>query len=210
MRINAATGSASVGTNVTANLSGSGTLELAGAVSALGTTTAANRVDVAMNDPTTTLLVSGGNQQVGGIDGSGTVQINAGTSLTANHVTAGALVIGGDAANSATLTIAASATDGSPLASGGFALAGSLTAGASPGDAAAGSSSLMGGAAASIGGASLGGSSAAGAGLGAGVAAVPEPSAIVLLALGLLCCLLVAVGRRGSRSALPNDNPRAT
>ena len=201
LRINAATGSASVGTNVTANLSGSGTLELAGAVSALGTTTAANRVDVAMNDPTTTLLVSGGNQQVGGIDGSGTVQINAGTSLTANHVTAGALVIGGDAANSATLTIAASATDGSPLASGGFALAGSLTAGASPGDAVVGSSSLMGGAAASIGGASLGGSSAAGAGLGAGVAAVPEPSAIVLFALGLLGCLLVAVGRRGSRSS---------
>ena len=79
-----------------------------------------------MNSSSSTLLASGGNQIVGAIDGNGTVQVNAGASLTANLITAGALVIGGDAANSAVLNIAASDTNGDPTASTGFAVAGSL------------------------------------------------------------------------------------
>ena len=54
------------------------------------------------------------------------MQLNAATSLTADHIMAGSLVIGGDATNSALVTIAASNPDGSPTASTGFALAGSL------------------------------------------------------------------------------------
>ena len=48
-------------------------------------------------------------------------------SLTADHITAGSLVIGGDASSSALVTIAASDTNGDPTAASGFALAGSLT-----------------------------------------------------------------------------------
>jgi hypothetical protein len=41
------------------------------------------------------LVVSGTQQQVGNIDGSGTTQVNAGSDLTANHIVQSALVIGG-------------------------------------------------------------------------------------------------------------------
>ena len=133
----------SVGTNVTASLSNGGTLELAGPVSALGTANVANRVDIAMNSADTTLVVSGGDQQVGGIDGAGTVQVDAGTSLTANHVVAGALVIGGDATHTATVTIVASDASGDPTASAGFALAGSLGSTTAPATEAASSTSLL-------------------------------------------------------------------
>ena len=107
LRITASTGSSSVGSGAVANLADGTTLELAGSVSALGTAVAANRVDIANGtDSTTTVLVSGGTQQVGGIDGQGNVQVNAAAGLTANHITAGALIIGGDASNSAVVTIA--------------------------------------------------------------------------------------------------------
>ena len=116
----ATTGTASVGSGVTADVSGSGTLELAGSVSALGTTIVAARATVKVESTASTLLVSTGNQQVGGIDGSGTVQISPPTgqsdSLTADHITAGSLILGGDATSSAVVTIAASNPDGTSMA----------------------------------------------------------------------------------------------
>ena len=129
LRVSASGGT--IGTGVTANVSGTGTLELAGAYSALGTTTPANRAAISNNSTATAgVLVSSGNQQVGGIDGTGNVQVSPPTgltdSLTADHITAGSLVIGGDATSSAVVTIAASNPDGTPMAqSSGFALAGS-------------------------------------------------------------------------------------
>jgi large repetitive protein len=62
------------------------------------------------------LFVTGANQ-VAGIDGTGNLAIGAGGSLIANHIIQNSLVIGGSAANPATVTIAASDSDGNPLAS---------------------------------------------------------------------------------------------
>ena len=201
LQVNVASGAASVGTSVTAEVSGGSTLELAGSVSALGTATAANRVDVTTNSTADTLLVSGGNQIVGGIEGSGTVQVNASTSLTANHITAGALVIGGDAAHSATLNIAPSDSFGDPTGSTGFALAGSLAPSAATAAGGTSSASLMAADSASSAAASLSVSASAGGNLGStlgsGVAAVPEPSTLLLLVLGSLACLL-ALWRRSA------------
>ncbi|HEV2972048.1 MAG TPA: hypothetical protein VGY55_18895, partial [Pirellulales bacterium] len=53
----------------------------------------------------------------GGIEGPGNLTVDAGSSLTANHVVQSALVIGGTAGSSATVTIAASDSAGNPLIS---------------------------------------------------------------------------------------------
>ena len=204
LKVNAGTGTVSVGTGVTANLTGSSTLELAGPLSALGTATAGQRVDIS-NDSTAAagVLVSGGNQQVGGIDGTGTVQVTppaSGTaSLTADHITAGALVIGGSPTSSAIVSIAPSDTSGNPTATSGFALAGSLTAaGSMSGETGNASSLLAAGDASSDGAALLGASAAGGSSVGSGTTAVPEPSSIVLILLGSLACLLPVLRRRSS------------
>ncbi len=61
------------------------------------------------------LVVSGTNQVVGAIDGTGSVQVNAGSDLTANHIVQSALVIGGAAGSPARVTIDASDASGNPL-----------------------------------------------------------------------------------------------
>ena len=201
LQVNVASGSPNVGSGVTVNISGGGTLELAGSVSALGTATAANRADITTNSTADTLLVSGGDQIVGAIEGSGTVQVDTSTSLTADHIAAGELVIGGDAANSATVTIAVSDTSGNPAATTGFALAGSLAPNASPAVGGASAVSLIGAAAASSAETSPNLSATAsetpGTNLAASAAAVPEPSTLLLLVLGSLACLL-ALRRRAA------------
>jgi T5SS/PEP-CTERM-associated repeat protein len=107
-------GSAStVGTGVTATISAGATLELAGSASALSA--GANRVNIISNSTSPGLLVSGTHQQVGGIDGPGTAQINAGSDLTANHIVQSALAIGGAAGSPGRVTIDASDSAGNPL-----------------------------------------------------------------------------------------------
>ena len=87
LRLNINSGSASVGSGVTANISGSSVLELAGSVSALGTTAPANRVTITnSSNAAAGLLISAGNQQVGGISGTGNTQVNAGVRLTTDHI----------------------------------------------------------------------------------------------------------------------------
>ena len=92
---------------------------------------AANRVNITNNSQQTSggmLLVSGTNQQVGAIDGTGDTVVNDGSDLTANHIIQNALVIGGTAGQPALVTIDASDASGNPLGqSSGLALAGSLT-----------------------------------------------------------------------------------
>ena len=53
----------------------------------------------------------------GGIEGPGDLTVDAGSSLTANHIVQSALVIGGTAGTPATVTIAASDASGNPLIS---------------------------------------------------------------------------------------------
>ncbi|HEV3417978.1 MAG TPA: PEP-CTERM sorting domain-containing protein, partial [Pirellulales bacterium] len=96
-----------------------------------------------------------------------------------------ALVIGGTSTSAALVTIDASDASGNPLGqSSGLALASSLTPSGSFGDGASGASGSLASGASSSGAASLGGSAVASASLG-GTAAVPEPSTLILAALGL-------------------------
>jgi probable HAF family extracellular repeat protein/autotransporter-associated beta strand protein len=114
LRFNVAAGSTSVGTGVLALIDNDAVLELAGSVSALSS---GNRgVDILNNSTAPAgVLVSGANQRVGGIDGSGSTQVNAGSDLSANHIVQSALLIGGTAASPALVTIDASDQSGNPL-----------------------------------------------------------------------------------------------
>jgi autotransporter-associated beta strand protein len=184
VKFNASSNAATVAAGSSVTVATGATLELAGTASALSDGTSQNSVNVVNNSSAAGggLLVSGTSQKVGNIDGTGTTQVNGGSDLTANHIVQGALIIGGDATHPALVTIVASDVNGNSQASaGGFALAGSLASSApltsgtvsSPSLLAAGSSSLAGGS-------SFGGGSGGGINLGGGVAAVPEPSTLLM------------------------------
>ncbi len=97
----------------TATIDGTGTLELSGPNSAI--TGGSGRADI-INTSTAAagLLVSGTNELVGKIDGTGNTMVSAGGKLTASHIVQNALVIGGTSANPAVVTIAASDAGGNP------------------------------------------------------------------------------------------------
>ena len=200
MRFNNTAGSATVAAGVTATVASGATLELAGTVSNLSSpAAAADRVHIVNNSQQAnggSLLVTGANQQVGAIDGTGDTVVNDGASLTANRIVQNALVIGGSAGNLAMVTIAASDASGNPIASsGGLTLAGSPSAGGPFGNGVQSSSNEL-----SVGGSAdtgSGASSTVGAvNAGGGAAAVPEPSSIALLALGSLACAAASLRRR--------------
>ena len=117
-------GGAMVASGVVAQVNGSATLELAGSVSNLSSAMGPPIRAAVVNNSSAAagLLVSGPNQQVGGIDGSGNVVVTDGASLTADHIVQTALVIGGTPTNQASVTISASDSSGSPfdLPSGSF------------------------------------------------------------------------------------------
>ncbi|HEV2969534.1 MAG TPA: autotransporter-associated beta strand repeat-containing protein [Pirellulales bacterium] len=193
LKLNVSSGSASVGTGVTANITGSGVLELAGSVSALGTATPPNRVAITNNSNAAAgLLISAGNQQVGGIGGAGNTQVSAGSDLTADHIIQNSLIIGGTAGSPALVTIDASDSGGNPLAeSNGFALASSIE----PSDPFAvgslTSSNLVVSDGSTLGDSALLGRTPGGGTLG-GNTAVPETTTLLLMLIGLSCVL----GRR--------------
>ena len=165
------------------------TLELAGSVSALSSA-GGNRTHISNNSTAPGLLVSGIHQVVGGIDGAGSVQVNAGSDLTADHIVQSALVIGGSAGSPALVTIAASDASGNPLAqSSGLALANSLASNNAFGDV-VNPAGLAGGDT----------SFARGVGDDAGRSAVPEPSTMLMFGLAL-AGLLVYAGRVRRRVA---------
>jgi len=200
LKFNTATGTPTIGAGVTANVSSTGTLELAGAASALGTTTVAARVNI-MNTSTAAagVLISGGTQQVGGLDGTGAVQVNSGASLTVNHVTAGALVIGGASGNAATVIIDASDSSGNPTAEpGALAVAGALVPSEPFGAGTGTSSGLSVAAVSSSDGLSSAGGASAGANAG-GAAAVPEPTTLLLAGVAGLFSLVAAFRGRSRR-----------
>ena len=190
-----------VQTGVTATVNAGATLELAGTTSALTDPTAlssgadTNPLQRAEVQNAGTLQVDDGAvQQVGGIDGTGSVVVGAstGASLTADHIIQGSLTISAGS----TFTIAPSDPSGNPATAGGLVLAGSLTPSSSF---LASSGSLLGaGTAGSAATPSLGGVAGVG---GAAVNAVPEPSSIVILLLGALGLLGMASRKRIARSA---------
>lgn len=196
LKFNVTTGAPAVGTGVLVTVSDSATLELAGSVPALDPVVPVKgRADVLNNSTAPAgLHVTGTNQQVGGIDGSGTTQVETGSDLTANHIVQSALMIGGDSMTPSTLvTIAASDENGNPLAgSSSLALVGSLGSNAPLTT----SSLLIGGASGQ--GEDLGGSALASVNLGGGSAAVPEPSTVVMALLGV--AVFGGLARRRRRS----------
>jgi hypothetical protein len=129
-----------------------------------------------------TKSVSGTHQQVGNIDGSGNVQVNAGSNLTANHIIQNALIIGGAAGSPALVTIDASDASGNPLGqSSGFALAGSLSSSGSFGADDITSTNLSNGGLANLGVPSFSDSFER-----VNSSSVPEPSTLLLVLLAVL------------------------
>ncbi len=191
LRLNVTSGKPSVGTGVTVAVNDSASLELAGTTSALTDVTMIVQRASIMNNSTAASgvhVLDGAVQQVGGINGSGSVVVGntTGASLTADHIIQASLVIG----NGSTFTLAPSDSNGKPLAQGGLALADSLTPSSSF---VATSDSLL-----SMGLASsaLPLSVAEGDARGASANAVPEPRSIVLLGLGGLGLSAIAIRKR--------------
>jgi hypothetical protein len=126
MKFNVQGGRATIGSGVIATVDSSGTLELAGSVSALSSP--AHRVSVVNNSSSSGIVVSGTNQVVGNIDGSGATQVIAGSDLTANHIIQSAVLIGGTSGSPALVMIDASDATGNPVdQASGIDIAGSLT-----------------------------------------------------------------------------------
>jgi autotransporter-associated beta strand protein len=198
LRFNVGSGASTIGTGVVATISSAATLELAGTVSALSAS--ANRVAIVNNSSATAgLLVSGLHQVVGGIDGSGNTQVNAGSDLSANHIVQTALIIGGTSGIPALVTIDPSDASGNPLANsiaqdGPFPIEGS-------------NADLVGGVARDD-SASLPSSPPAPNELN-GHANVPEPTSLFLLVIGGLRFLGVLNRRAGtSERGRPSDCDR--
>ena len=182
LRLNITSGTPTIAAAITATVASGATLELAGSVSALGTA-GGNRAHVSNSSSAPGVLVSGTNQVVGAIDGTGNVQVNAGSDLTADHIIQNALVIGGSDGSPALVMIAASDSSGNPLGEPStLALAGSLTPSNPFGDSVNSVNLLDGPAISDSGSAAVSPSSSPG---GVGSSAVPEPSTIALFAIAL-------------------------
>ena len=219
LRFKVAGGSATVGTGVTAQVNNSATLELAGSVSALASS--ANQAAVANNSTAPAgLLISGTNQQLGAITGTGNTVIDAGSQLTATSLIQGSLVIGGTSTSAGLVTIADSTAGGAvtPSASPASDLLASPTDATDPTSVSSTTPSLLpAGTSASL--AALAESPlaspaspcpAAGTGANSLLAAsstalvlanpqaVPEPSSVVLLILAMAILVLVTVRRQRS------------
>ncbi len=118
LRFNVTTGAPTIGTGVTATVASGTTLELAGSVSALGTPAGIptrNLVDVTNNSNVATiggLHVTGTNQLVGAITGSGDTVVESTASLTAYQIRQNSLTINGG--GTVTLIPSGSGTTTSP------------------------------------------------------------------------------------------------
>ncbi len=118
----------------------------------------------------------------------GNTQVNAGASLTADHIVQGALVIGGTSGSHSLVTIDASDASGNPLGqSSGLVVAGSLTPSGPFGAGGISSANLSSG-----GGADLAAPSARNPAVGGDRSPVPEPSTLVLMYLAIS----VMIGQR--------------
>ncbi len=214
LKLDVGSNTASVGTSVTATVSGSATLELAGSSPDLGSTTA-DLVNVA-NSSTAAggLTISGTNQYLGAVTGTGSTTVAANGSVSVASIQQSSLVIGAGG----TLTLAPSNSQGKPLAdaasvlstsgssagttmpqgsSTGASLLGSLTSTTNANSPmSAGSTGLL------TAGTLLGGDggsptySLGAATLGGGGSTVPEPNTLVLAAFAAGLASAVVLARR--------------
>lgn len=205
LRFNVVSGTPTIGAGVSAIVASGATLELAGSVAALVDTS--HRVDVVNDSAAPGVLVTGKRQRVGGIDGAGSTQVNAGSDLTADHVVQSALVIGGTPGNPSTVTIAASGDEGNPLFDSSAWSIGPASNAVAAFDNLIGVTAPV---AASLRFEPTNGASLAGAAFStvnlSGASVVPEPSSAVLLAIGGLASVAAAArrstsARRGLRPA---------
>jgi autotransporter-associated beta strand protein len=198
LRLNIASGTPTIAAGATATVAIGATLELAGAISALGSA-GGNRVHLINDSSAPGLLVTGMHQVVGNVDGNGTTQVNAGSDLTANRIIQSALIIGGAAGSPAVVTIDASDASGNPLATTAFS---AMSIGAVPiadgGD--LGKSSI--GAAIAESPTSLSSPALPDS------AAVPEPSSLLLLFVGALAVAQTDLWRSRTHN-LKSRDPRA-
>jgi autotransporter-associated beta strand protein len=202
LKFNINLGTPTISAGATATVAAGATLELAGSVSALGSA-GGNRTHILNNSTALGLLVSGTNQIVGGIDGTGNVQVNIGSDLSADHIVQNALIIAGAAGSPGRFTIAPSDSSGSPLGQSSAQPSGSLLAGSlassEPFGAGIGSTSAISD--------SAGGSSNfvdtafsdASSITTASPTPMPEPSTLVLAGCGLAIVAVVGVRRRQCR-----------
>jgi autotransporter-associated beta strand protein len=105
---------------VAAMVNNDATLEVTNSTPALSETPVFNNSMAAAG-----LLISGTCLEIKSVDGTGTMQVNAGGDVTTDHIIQGALIINGTAGNQGSVTIDASDSSGNPLADG-LSLAGSL------------------------------------------------------------------------------------
>ncbi len=187
LRFNVTAGAAMIGTGVTAIISSGATLELAGSVSAMSS--GSNHVSI-LNDGAASqggLLVSGQDQRVGSITGSGTTVVTDGASLIADRIVQQALTIGGSATSPAFVDITASDINGNPVdvptaEASDVALTGSFLSSEPPALVATDFEAAI--------------REATRDGSETSARAVPEPKLIVLLAAGLVALVIVAPSDR--------------
>ncbi len=193
LRFNVNSGTPVVGSGATVTISNTAVLELAGTRSALASGT--SRANIINNAAIPGgLLVSGANQQVGNISGSGTTQIDPGGNLTANHIIQSSLLIFGTATSHALVTIDASDSTGNPLSSG-------LSEPALSASGLAQQAFTGGDSANTVNGVIHGDSTfdIAASGVIAASSSVPEPSSGILLSVGGLAIIEVISRRRKNR-----------
>lgn len=195
LKFNVTTGAPTIAAAATVTVAAGATLELAGSISALGSA-GGNRAQITNSSTASGIVVSGTNQVVGAIDGTGTTQVSAGGSLTANHIVQSALVISGTATSHAIVTIDASNAAGTSLSnSPATALSNSSLAGL-PEDSGIISANLGD---VTVNAADLGQSASGQSDMGGSAGSVPEPSGMLLLAIGGLFLLNRKWVRRPAR-----------
>ena len=192
----------SVAVGATATITGSATVQLDGTISpfALGS----NRVNVVVNSNASPgLLVTGQNQAVGSISGTGNVQVTSGGDLTATSIQASSLTIGDTSGNPGRVTIGASDAAGNPLTDGsessGLLLASSL-APSGPFSLDVERAVLFDDSSAGV---PIGGSSMPGALIASGSSSVPEPATLSLTIAAFGGALAALRLRRSFGSARP-------
>jgi autotransporter-associated beta strand protein len=196
LRFSVTSGTPIIGAGATATVAAGATLELASTVPTL--VAGANRTNIFTNGTSAVgLLISGTQQQVGGINGTGITQVSSGSSLTANHIVQNTLSIAGASSSvRGSVTIAPSNSTGNPtieLASSG---SGSALAGLLDPDTNLGADSLAAPSLMSLDGAMVGSSndlssSGANSGDSIGQSSVPEPSTWLLFGIGALLAVLL-------------------